>query len=83
MPSYSDLVDQSGTTIKTYLTECVEMLDEIFGSGYAKANPALLASLVNNCNQDFIFAALSKDLRDGSWMPRLEVLATIKKALEE
>lgn len=53
------LMRQAPTTVELYLKEVIEMVDVNFGKGYARANPALVASLVETCAKDYSTAMLS------------------------
>lgn len=55
-------VTQAGVTIKQYLHQAVEHIDEIFGEGYAKKNPALLAACVQAQAADFNSALVAAGL---------------------
>lgn len=47
------LMRQAPKTIANYLDDCIQILDERFGEGYAKNNPELLGQMVEACAQDF------------------------------
>lgn len=54
-PTISDdaAVIQAGVTIKQYLTQAVQHIDDVFGPDYARKNPALVAACVQAQAADF------------------------------
>lgn len=44
---------QAPMTIHTYLWAAEESIDKVFGKGYAKANPILVASFIEASQRDF------------------------------
>lgn len=46
-------VEEAGKTVNTYLKQAVEMIDQQFGCGYARANPGLVAECVRSQTADF------------------------------
>lgn len=47
------LMRQAPMTVDLYLRKAVESIDEVFGAGYAKANPAVVAAFMQACSWDF------------------------------
>lgn len=65
-PSISDdaAVTQAGETIKQYLNQAREAIDEVFGSGYARHNPVLVAACVQAQAEDYKAVATTAPLYD-------------------
>lgn len=53
MATPETLMRQAPMTIEVYLLEAVKIIDEQFGSGYAKKNPELVGSFIQACASDF------------------------------
>ena len=51
--SDQDLMEQAQATAATYFHRAVRDIDEVFGDGYAKANPRLIESFMGACAADF------------------------------
>ena len=47
------LVRQATYKASVYLAEAVSAIDGVFGDGYAKGHPDLVAAFINACGQDF------------------------------
>lgn len=82
-----DAVRQAGTTIAEYLDRAVAAIDEKFGDGYAKANPALVGAFIQACATDFNSWVLANN-SGGEWasdsgMTTAEALTQIACELEE
>ena len=60
--SYEEAASQASSTTSIYFSEAIEMIDEQFGEGYAKKNPALIAPLVTAQVQDFNNCTLVRSL---------------------
>jgi hypothetical protein len=45
--SFEQLMIQGGWTAKSWMMQAVEAIDEKFGKGYAKNNPALIGSFMD------------------------------------
>lgn len=58
LASATELVRQAGATARSYLNEAVSSIDEIFGAGYAKSNPELVATYMRTAAQDYHSAIL-------------------------
>lgn len=54
------MVKQAPMTVDTYLREAVERIDGVFGDGYAKSHPELVAAFIAACVEDFSTAATVK-----------------------
>jgi hypothetical protein len=53
------LMRQAPMTADTYLRECVKSIDSQFGQGFAKANPAVLAAMLQASSMDFASMVIS------------------------
>jgi hypothetical protein len=53
------LMRQAPATVDLYLEAAVKTLDGMFGEGYAKANPVLVAAYIRSCVEDFKAGLLS------------------------
>ncbi len=51
--SFDALMRQAPDTAALYLRKAAEAIDQQFGEGYAKANPALVAAFMSVAGQDF------------------------------
>ena len=47
------LMRQAPMTVDLYLRKAVESIDEVFGAGYAKAHPEVVAAFMQACSWDF------------------------------
>ena len=56
------LMRQAPATADLYLRQVVTSIDDVFGDGYAKANPALVAAMVQACTVDFGAVMLSNSV---------------------
>lgn len=52
-PTADTLMRQAPQTAALYLRDAVESIDGMFGEGYAKANPPLVAAFLAACSADF------------------------------
>lgn len=48
-----NLMRQAPMTAELYLRNAVASIDQVFGVGYAKANPAVVAAFLQTCAMDF------------------------------
>lgn len=70
----SELMHKASLTAGQYFLDAVRCLDEKFGDGYAKANPALVAAFM---------ATAASDFRSVLWAQEIErASADIANALE-
>ncbi len=51
--SFETLMEQASSTTEDYLTAAIKMIDNKFGTGYAKANPSLVGDIVKASAKDF------------------------------
>lgn len=58
------LMNQAPMTADKYLGDVVRSIDERFGDGFAKANPTLVAAMLQTCAMDFAACMLSNSLTD-------------------
>jgi len=56
------LMRQAPDTAELYLRKVVASIDDVFGAGHAKANPALVAAMVQACTADFGAVMLSNSV---------------------
>lgn len=49
-------------TAEKYFREVIKLIDDVFGDGYAKANPALVAGMLQVCAGDFGACMISNAL---------------------
>ncbi len=56
------LMRQAPETAEGYLTQVVRSIDERFGEGYAKANPVVVAAMLQTCTADFAACMVSNAL---------------------
>ncbi len=69
------IMRQASATAREYLKEAVEDIDQIFGEGYAKAHPELIAALINTAASDSNSVTLAKSIGTG--------LTEIAEAIEQ
>lgn len=50
--SFETLMDQGGSTASFYMRRAVREIDDLFGEGYAKANPSLVAAFMQAAAAD-------------------------------
>lgn len=55
-------VTQAGKTIKQYLNQAREAIDDVFGAGYARHNPVLVAACVKAQAEDYKTVAIAAPL---------------------
>jgi len=60
--SFDTLLSQASMTASTYMSSAVREIDETFGSGFAKANPSLVAAFMQAASADFAAASNGKIL---------------------
>lgn len=58
--SFDTLYSQSKETAESYLKNAARRIDEEFGDGYAKANPALVAAYMQVAVTDFTSSSTAK-----------------------
>lgn len=76
----SDAVRQAGMTAHDYLVRAKSDIDEVFGEGYAKKNPCLVAAYMQVACADFSTAIFAGAVDD---IPGLaEALAGLGRSLE-
>lgn len=79
--SYTTLFDQAKGTVSEYMSRAVTDLDNEFGEGYARKNPALVAAMVTAMGQDFTTAARSK-AQQGMVEAVVNAITAITEAIE-
>lgn len=80
--SFDVLMDQASDTAAEYLGRAQRHIDERFGSGFAKANPSLIAAFMQVAAADFATATNGKIV--GSALDGIaEALEKIAKSLRE
>jgi hypothetical protein len=57
-------MDQAGPTVGHWLHQSVEQIDGIFGEGYAKKNPALVAAFIQAAAADQLTSHLSNTVAE-------------------
>lgn len=62
--SISTLQWQAPETVAAYMREAVKHIDNYFGDGYAKQNPALVAAFIQASAQDFHTAMMKVAAQD-------------------
>ena len=62
-PTADELMRQAPDTAALYLREAVNAIDAQFGTGYAAANPRLVAAFMASCTADFRACIMSNALR--------------------
>lgn len=60
----SEAMRQAGMTISAYMNVAIEIIDERFGNGYARASPNLIGDLVKAQTMDFNSTSQSSALYD-------------------
>lgn len=60
--SNDNAVDQAGRTIRQYLYQALEHIDDIFGEGYAHKNPNLVGQCVTAQALDFATTSITAAL---------------------
>ena len=58
--SFDDLLRQASMTADAYMSSAVREIDETFGAGFSKANPALVAAFMQTASADFTAASNGK-----------------------
>ena len=53
MPSFEELMTQACKTVENYLSEAQGSIDRVFGAGYARHHPELVAAFIRTAAQDF------------------------------
>lgn len=80
--SFDELLRQSSMTADTYMSSAVREIDATFGTGHAKANPALVAAFMQAATADFVAATHAKVY--GSALDRIaDSLDGVAQALRE
>jgi len=78
---FDTLLNQSTMTAATYMIKAKREIDEIFGVGYAAANPIVISAFVAAASADMNSATTAKVL--GAALQRIaESLDTVATALE-
>nr|VFK78785.1 MAG: hypothetical protein BECKSD772D_GA0070982_102517 [Candidatus Kentron sp. SD] len=57
---FDTLMEQAPSTVDVYLRQAKERIDSIFGDGYAKKNPELVAAFIQAAASDMNSAILAK-----------------------
>ncbi len=60
------LMRQAGITTGYYLAYAIEEIDQRFGEGFAKKNPALVGAFINAASQDFLAGHLGDVINEMS-----------------
>jgi hypothetical protein len=60
------LLEQAGWTAGGYLRQAVGEIDGVFGKGYAKANPTLVAAFMQTAAIDFATAVACKSVGEAA-----------------
>ncbi len=80
--SFDELLRQASMTADTYMSSAVREIDETFGTGFAKANPTLVAAFMQAASTDFAAASNGKIL--GSALDRIaDALSDVAEALRD
>jgi hypothetical protein len=58
----SELTTLAGETVQGYLSDAVKIIDQQFGTGYAKSRPELVAQFLTACSIDCVGMALVQSL---------------------
>lgn len=51
--SWETLMNQASHTAENYMRDAITTIDQMFGAGYAKGHPELVAAYMNAAAQDF------------------------------
>ncbi|NQY21457.1 MAG: hypothetical protein HRT40_09135 [Campylobacteraceae bacterium] len=62
--SMETLVEQAPWTTKMYFKEAIKDIDELFGEGYAKANPELVGQYIRSCSNDVMTGCITSALQE-------------------
>ena len=60
--SNDELLKQAQMTAHEYLLSGKDVIDDLFGAGYARAHPDLLAAYMKTAATDFFTAIIAKEL---------------------
>ena len=63
---YTNLMQQAPMTAQSYMIKAVKYIDEVFGSGYAKQHPDLVADFMKVSGQDFTVSCLVVAIQEAS-----------------
>lgn len=63
--SYETLANQAPMTVQGYLNNAVKIIDDIFGTGYAKCHPELVSAFIAACAKDYGDTLLCKTIQEG------------------
>lgn len=63
--SYGELSRAASKTAHEYLFRAIESVEYLMGKGAAKANPEIIAALINAASTDYLAAMLSHRVRPG------------------
>ena len=77
-PSAETLMRQAGFTAEEWLRQAVTAIDDKFGEGFAKANPALVGSFIQGAGLDQI-AMYMKSLNDSLY--ELPITVTLENGM--
>lgn len=71
-------LDQAGMTLKTYLFRAEKEIDNVFGKGFARENPELVAAAINMQARDYDSYSTSVAIYDAA-----EKVASIADAVDQ
>ncbi len=63
---YNRLLDDAPATAYRYMHKAVDYIDNLFGDGYAKQHPDLVAAFMKVSGQDFTAATLAVAIQEAS-----------------
>jgi len=63
--NFDELFRQAKGTAASYMETAVDNIDKLFGVGYAKRNPELVAAFMQVAGNDFFCTALAQRMRAG------------------
>jgi NAD(P)H-hydrate repair Nnr-like enzyme with NAD(P)H-hydrate epimerase domain len=61
------LMRQASWTVAEYMEQAKKNIDSLFGTGYAKAHPELVAAFITACTKDFDSGIMSQKLEAVAW----------------
>jgi len=62
--SIETLVEQAPWTTKMHFREAIIDIDDMFGEGYAKANPELVGQYIRSCSNDVMTGCITSALQE-------------------
>ena len=78
------LMNQASMTASTYFQKAIEDIDNVFGEGFAKANPQLIGDYMKTSASDFLAASITSGLQDISEpLYRLQDISSAIENLQE